>query len=106
MRKVILSLFVLLNFVCIVKIPVWTEQRETESLNSFSAQFPVPVPYKRTVEEIELEQAIIVRDYYKKRHDKIKHVDGVAGKDIEELHMKLKVSELEVEKAEIKLHKF
>jgi hypothetical protein len=100
MRRIVLSLFILLNLACVMKMPTWIERP-----NPIPVPLPmpaVPVPHYRTAEQIEYEKAVIIRDYYKNRLNKIKHMNGVvATKDIEELEMNAKISELDLEKAEI-----
>jgi hypothetical protein len=65
---------------------------------------PEMVKLKRSENEINYEKAIIVRDYYKYKFEKIKEIKGlVANKDYLELEMLCKISELDVEIAELKI---
>lgn len=83
-------------------MPFWLEKKQQLTLNVD----PIPVPLSRTVEDIEYEKAIIVRDFYKTRLEKTKHVHGImATKEVEELHMNLRISELNLEKAEMNLNR-
>lgn len=68
------------------------------------AKNPKTVKLERSENQINYEKAIIIRDYYKSRLEKLKEIKGlVTNKDYLELEMLLKISELDLEIAELKV---
>lgn len=68
------------------------------------AKNPKTVKLTRSENQINYEKAMIIRNYYKTRLEKLKEIkELVINKDYLELEMRLEISELDLEIAEIKL---